>query len=68
MLLPYGNDITIEGGYMFSSSVNPEEESEVTLRVSVAAAPFEPCRFPYRISEHEYALPRMQHCVFVTLG
>lgn len=45
---------------MFSSTVNPDEESEVTLKVSVAAAPFVACHFPYRISEHEYdaaALP-----------
>lgn len=53
LLLANGNDIVVKGNYLFSSSVNPEEETEVTLRVSVNAAPFVPCRFPYRISEHE---------------
>jgi hypothetical protein len=53
LLLQYGNDITIKGNYLFSSTVNPDEETEVTLRVSVGASPFLPCRFPYRISEHE---------------
>ena len=55
---------------MFSSTVNPDEESEVTLKVSVAAAPFVACHFPYRISEHEYdaaALPPFLNCIFVTL-
>jgi hypothetical protein len=51
--LQFGNDIVIKGNYMFSSTVNPDEEAEVTLRVSVGASPFLPCRFPYRISEHE---------------
>ena len=53
MLLAHGNNVIIKGSYMFSSTVNPEEESEATLRVSVNASPFLPCRFPYRISEHE---------------
>ncbi len=53
LLLAYGNDIVIKGNYMYSSTVNPDEESEVTLRVSVNAAPFLPCRFPYKLNEHE---------------
>jgi hypothetical protein len=53
LLLANGNDIVIQGSYMFSSTVNPDEEMEVTLRVSVNASPFLPCRFPYKISEHE---------------
>jgi hypothetical protein len=53
LLLQFGNDIVIKGNYMFSSTVNPDEETETTLRVSVGASPFLPCRFPYRISEHE---------------
>ena len=53
MLLAHGNNVIIKGSYMVSSTGNPEEESEATLRVSVNASPFLPCRFPYRISEHE---------------
>ncbi len=53
VLLPHGNNIIIKNNYMFSSTINPDEEAEVTLRVSVNASPFIPCRFPYRISEHE---------------
>lgn len=53
LLLANGNDIVIKGNYMYSSTVNPDEESEITLRVSVNAAPFLPCRFPYKLAEHE---------------
>jgi hypothetical protein len=60
LLLANGNDIVIKGNYLFSSTVNPEQETEMTLRVSVGASPFLPCEFPYRISEHE-CLPPL-HC------
>ncbi len=53
VLLAHGNNIIIKENYLFSSTVNPNEESEVTLQVSVNASPFLPCRFPYRISEHK---------------
>jgi hypothetical protein len=71
VLLAHGNNIIIKNNYMFSSTVNPEEESEATLRVSVNASPFLPCRFPYRISEHEYeTLPfvfiSQRACQYVT--